>query len=136
MSGGPLARAPGPHERMHRVLKVETAHPPAANRRRQQVRFDRFRDECNQARPHGTRAQHPPATQIARSAREYPERVPDPEYPLYWERRRVRRDGSLGFQGHQPHQALGAAAALGARRRSPGAARLRRAPEQHPVHTR
>lgn len=136
MPGGPLARAPGPHERMHRVLKVETARPPAANRRRQQVRFDRFRDEYNQVRPHGARAQDPPATLLGRSAREYPERVPGTEYPLYWERRRVCRDGSLEFQGHQPHQALGAAAALGARRRSPCAARLRRAPGRHPVHTR
>ena len=42
----------GRHERMHRVLKAETARPPAANRRQQQVRFDRFRDEYNQVRPH------------------------------------------------------------------------------------
>ena len=32
-----------------------------------------------------------------------PERVPDPEYPLYWERRRECRDGSLKFQGRQPY---------------------------------
>ena len=93
----------GRHERMHRVLKAETARPPAANRRQQQVRFDRFRDEYNQVRPHEALAQRPPAALFARSAREYPERVPDPEYPLYWERRRVRRDGSLKFQGRQPH---------------------------------
>ena len=41
----------GRHERKHRVLRVETARPPAANCR-QQVRFDRFRDEYNQVRPH------------------------------------------------------------------------------------
>lgn len=93
----------GRHERMHRVLKAETARPPAANRRQQQVRFDRFRDEYNQVRPHEALVQRPPATVFARSGREYPERVPDPEYPLYWERRRVRRDGSLKFQGRQPH---------------------------------
>ena len=29
--------------------------------------------------------------------------MPNPEYPLHWERRRVRRDGSLKFQGRQPH---------------------------------
>ena len=93
----------GRHERMHRVLKAETARPPAANRRQQQVRFDRFREEYNHVRPHEALAQRPPAEFFARSAREYPERVPDPEYPLYWERRRVRRDGSLKFQGRQPH---------------------------------
>ena len=93
----------GRHERMHRVLKAETARPPAANRRRQQERFDRFRDEYNLVRPHEALAQRTPASAHARSAREYPERVPDPEYPLHWERRRVRRDGSLKFQGRQPH---------------------------------
>ena len=88
---------------MHRVLKAETARPAAANRRRQQERFDRFRDEYNLVRPHEALAQRTPASAHARSAREYPERVPDPEYPLHWERRRVRRDGSLKFQGRQPH---------------------------------
>lgn len=39
-------------ERMHRVPKAETARPPAANRCQQQTRFDRFRDEYNQVRPH------------------------------------------------------------------------------------
>ena len=43
------------------------------------------------------------ASAHARSIREYPERMPDPEYPLHWERCRVRRDGSLNFQGRQPH---------------------------------
>ena len=93
----------GRHERMHRVLKAETARPPAANRRRQQERFDRFRDEYNLVRPHGALAQRTPASAHARSTREYPKRVPDPEYPLHWERCRVRRDGSLKFQGRQPH---------------------------------
>ena len=93
----------GRHERMHRVLKAETARPPAANRRQQQARFDRFRDEYNQVRPHEALGQRRPAELFARSARAYPERVPDPEYPAHWERRRVRRDGSLKFQGRQPH---------------------------------
>ena len=66
----------GRHERMHRVLKAETA--------RQQERFDRFRDEYNLVRPHEALAQRTPASAHARSAREYPERVPDPEYPLHY----------------------------------------------------
>ena len=93
----------GRHERMHRVLKAETARPAAANRRRQQERFERFRDEYNLVRPHEALGKRTPASAHARSPREYPERVPDPEYPLHWERRRVRRDGSLKFQGRQPH---------------------------------
>jgi putative transposase len=42
----------GQHERMHRVLKAETARPPAANLTQQQRWFDRFRHEYNQLRPH------------------------------------------------------------------------------------
>src|SRR5919197_2594328 len=42
----------GRHERMHRTLKQETASPPAANRRAQQERFDQFRLEYNEERPH------------------------------------------------------------------------------------
>ncbi len=47
---------------MHRTLKQETASPPAANRRRQQERFDRFRKEYNEERPIRRLARkHPPA---------------------------------------------------------------------------
>src|SRR6185295_14844449 len=42
----------GQHERMYRVLKAETTHPPAANLAAQQKLFDRFRREYNQVRPH------------------------------------------------------------------------------------
>jgi len=42
----------GQHERMHRVLKAETARPPAANLTQQQRWFDRFCHEYNQLRPH------------------------------------------------------------------------------------
>jgi len=42
----------GQHERMHRVLKAETARPPAANLTQQQRWFDRFCQEYNQLRPH------------------------------------------------------------------------------------
>lgn len=31
--------------------------------------------------------------------RPYPKQIPEPEYPGHWERRRVRRDGSMKFQG-------------------------------------
>ena len=46
----------GRHERMHRTLKAETAKPPAASAGRQQVRFDRFRQDFNrQPSPRGAR---------------------------------------------------------------------------------
>ncbi len=42
----------GAHERMHRTLKEQTTRPPAADRRGQQRRFDDFRREYNEERPH------------------------------------------------------------------------------------
>ncbi len=71
----------GRHERMHRVLKAETAHPPAANRRRQQQLFDRFREEYNEQRPHEALGQQPPASIYTTSPRSYPARLAAPEYP-------------------------------------------------------
>ena len=89
----------GKHERMHRTLKAETARPPAADRQRQQRRFRRFCEEYNQERPHESLGQRPPATAYEASSREYSKQIPEPEYPGYWERRRVRQDGSVKFQG-------------------------------------
>jgi putative transposase len=51
----------GRHERMHRTLKAETAKPPAASPAAQQPRFDEFRIEFNQQRPHEALGQTPPA---------------------------------------------------------------------------
>ena len=42
----------GRHERMHATLKAETSRPPAATAVEQQARFDRFRNDFNDNRPH------------------------------------------------------------------------------------
>ena len=42
----------GRHERMHRTLKAEATRPPEHNQAAQQARFDRFRREYNDERPH------------------------------------------------------------------------------------
>ena len=57
----------------------------------------------NSARPHAAIAQHTPASQHARAARLYREQVPDPEYPLHWERRGAIQNGSPKFQARQPN---------------------------------
>src|SRR5467141_4169963 len=71
----------GRHERMHRTLKQETAQPPAANRREQQRTLDRFRQQYNEVRPHEALQMQTPAVVYQRSARTFPERVPEPDYP-------------------------------------------------------
>ena len=61
-----------------------------------------FCEGYNQVQPHEAPPPRTPATLFASSPREYPERVLDPEHPLYREQRRVRRDGALKFHGQHP----------------------------------
>ena len=89
----------GRHERMHRTLKQATASPPASNRRRQQERFDAFRQEYNQERPHEALNQTPPAQHYQPSSRVYPERLAPIEYPPDWLVRRVRDGGQIRWKG-------------------------------------
>jgi transposase InsO family protein len=72
----------GRHERMHRTLKAETARPGAGNQLQQQERFDRFREEFNQERPHEALGQRPPAT-IFRPSEKPLGPLLDPDYPLH-----------------------------------------------------
>lgn len=71
----------GRHERMHRTLKQETATPPAASLAAQQRRFDEFLGEYNQQRPHEALEGDTPADHYHRSPREFPEQLPEIEYP-------------------------------------------------------
>jgi putative transposase len=89
----------GRHERMHRTLKAECATPPAATGAAQQRRFDQFRAEFNQQRPHEALGQTPPAQHYTAAVRQYPARLEDPVYPDDYELRRVRSNGEIKWQG-------------------------------------
>lgn len=88
----------GAHERMHRTLKAETARPPEANLEAQQRRFDKFRKEFNEIRPHEALGGKPPARLWKRSSRPYPKTIPGPDYPGYYEQRRVSNAGCIRFK--------------------------------------
>lgn len=90
----------GRHERMHRTLKQETASPPAANRRAQQRAFDRFRRAYNEDRPHEALRMETPDAVYTRSERDYPARVPEPEYGTALQVRRIQRRGEFSWK-HQ-----------------------------------
>jgi transposase InsO family protein len=90
----------GRHERMHRTLKQETAQPAAAHRRAQQKAFDRFRQEYNQVRPHEALHMRTPASCYQVSPREFPARVPEPEYGSALQVRRVQEHGEFNWK-HQ-----------------------------------
>jgi transposase InsO family protein len=79
----------GRHERMHRTLKQETAKPPAASMRMQQRRFDVFRTEFNEERPHEALDFRTPASVHSPSSRRLPARTPPFTYPSDYRIRRV-----------------------------------------------
>lgn len=89
----------GCHERMHRTLKAECAHPPAATRVAQQRRLDEFRAEFNHQRPHEALGQTPPVQHYQAALRRFPARLEDPVYPADYDLRRVRHNGELRWQG-------------------------------------
>ena len=89
----------GRHERFHRTLKESTAKPPAATKRDQQTRFNRFRQEYNEERPHEALGQNTPASVYVPSPRPYPSRIRQAEYPEEMQTRTVHEHGQFRFQG-------------------------------------
>jgi hypothetical protein len=70
-----------PPQQMHRTLKQETLRPPAATSRKQQVRFDAYRREYNEERPHASLGDRPPSSLYVPSSRALPRRLEPPHYP-------------------------------------------------------
>jgi transposase InsO family protein len=89
----------GRHERMHGTLNQETAKPPASTLRDQQQRFDLFRREYNEQRPHEALGQKTPASIYQPSHRSYPCRPQEPVYDVAQAVRRVRSNGEIKWGG-------------------------------------
>ena len=85
----------GRHERMHRTLKAETTRPPGANRQAQQRKFNRFRQEFNEERPHEALDMATPASLYCPSLRPMPDKLPPLEYPDRFEVRYVSANGGI-----------------------------------------
>lgn len=81
----------GGHERMHRDLKAETTRPPGRTMLGQQRMFDRFLRGFNEERPHEALKGEVPDDHWRPSVRPFPERILEPEYPNWWDVRRVNR---------------------------------------------
>jgi transposase InsO family protein len=71
------------HERMHRTLKAETTRPAGENSLQQQERFDGFKDEYNNDRPHEALGGTTPGRIYQPSSRRYPDTLPEPTYPFH-----------------------------------------------------
>ena len=85
----------GQHERMHRTLKAETTRPAGQHSLEQQERFDAFREEYNNERPHEVLDGKAPAKVYAPSPRPFPEKLADPVYPLHDDTLLVDRSGHI-----------------------------------------
>lgn len=83
------------HERMHLTLKQEATIPPAASLRSQQRKFDHFRQEFNELRPHQSLAMKRPAEVYQPSHRPMPIRLLPYDYPSHYLVRRVSRCGTI-----------------------------------------
>ncbi len=88
----------GRHERMHLTLKQQTASPPAKTFRKQQRRFEVFRQEFNRVRPHEALAMQTPASLYVPSPRPYPSRQPQVSYPEGWAVRKVAGWGDFSWK--------------------------------------
>jgi putative transposase len=89
----------GRHERMHGTLKAETSKPPAATPAEQQARFDSFRHDFNDNRPHEALGQLTPTSRYRASPRPYPGRLEEPWYDADHAVRRVRSSGEIKWGG-------------------------------------
>lgn len=91
----------GIHERMHRTLKQGTARPPGRSMKQQQEKFDEFRQEYNEQRPHEALGMKRPAELYRPSKRRMPTRVRTYDYPQHMIVRRVSRCGTIRAFGNQ-----------------------------------
>lgn len=90
----------GRHERLHRTLKAEATRPPAGNLQAQQTRFNRFRAEYNEERPHEALGQDTPASVYRPSPRTLPRTLAPLEYPGHFEVRLVSRNSGIRWKKH------------------------------------
>jgi len=85
----------GSHERMHKELKAEATQPPGYSLGRQQQKFDEFRQEYNEIRPHQALGQQRPQQLYYRSAKQYRTESRLWDYPQGMDVRYVCRNGAI-----------------------------------------
>ena len=88
----------GRHERMHRTLAAEPATPRAPDLASQQIRLDDWREDYNTQRPHQALGQRCPASFYVPSPRQYPDTLPEWQYPADHHIRRVDAKGYAKWQ--------------------------------------
>ena len=85
----------GRHERRHKTLKAEPIKPPSPTIRAQQRRFDRWRKEFNEVRPHESLDQRRPADLYHASSKRYCSSDAKVDYSPLHQKVLVRENGSI-----------------------------------------
>ena len=83
-----------------RPSRRRATRPPAGNLQAQQTRFNRFRDEYNDERPHEALNQETPASVYRPSRRALPQKLAPVEYPGHFEVRLVSRNSGIRWKHH------------------------------------
>lgn len=91
----------GVHERMHLDLKATATRPPEASFQKQQERFDLFRREYNEERPHEALDLDRPVSRFKASPRKMPSKIEKPDYPLHFEKRKVCSMGTFKWNSQK-----------------------------------
>jgi len=81
------------------ALAPPAREPPAATLKEPQLRFDRFRREFNEERPHEALGQKTPASFYVPSSRRYPCPLHEPVYDQAAAVRKVRSSGEIKWNG-------------------------------------
>lgn len=89
------------HERHHRILKADTAHPPAFTPSAQQQRFHRWRHYYNHRRPHEALNQQMPARHYRPQPRLFKTGPTTPHYDGALAIRRVHPNGEIVWEGRR-----------------------------------
>ena len=88
----------GKHERMHRTLKKEATIPPGQNLKGQQRKFNEFKKEYNEIRPHEALNMQTPSAVYRPSKRRMPRKVKTYDYPSHFQVRLVSRNGGIRWK--------------------------------------
>ena len=91
----------GRHERIHKTLKDYTARPGATTLSAQQQRFNKFRREYNEHRPHEALQMRTPSDCYSSSPREFPSHLPEISYPDHMQVKRVREHGDIQYKSRR-----------------------------------
>jgi hypothetical protein len=91
----------GAHEQFHRIYKAEVACQPQMDPASQQRQTNKWLRHYNRERPHEGLGMRRPAEVFERNHRRKPKALRAWRYPSGWQKRRVRGNGEINWEGQR-----------------------------------